>query len=474
MGLDRDMHSSILLTDLYQLTMVQAYLDHGMKADGVFEFFARKLPARRNFLIAAGLEQCLVFLEELRFTPQELDWVRSSGMFQSSFPEYLEGFRFTGNVHAMAEGTAFFPDEPILRVTAPLPEAQLVESRLINLIHFQTLIASKAARSVLMAPGKLLVDFGFRRAHGAEAGLMAARASYLAGFHGTATVLAAPLFNIPVYGTMAHSFVQAHDHETLAFEHFARSLPRNVVLLIDTYDTEAAAEKVVQLAPKLARDGIIIKGVRLDSGDLADHARKVRRILDEGGLREVTIFASGSVDEYLLKRLSEVEAPIDGFGIGTHLDTSADAPYLDCAYKLVEYAGLPRRKRSEGKVLWPGRKQVYRRYDGSGRMERDVLTVEEDRQEGEPLIQPVMLSGKRLLPSVPLARLRERALAELSRLPENLRTIDPAPPYPVAVSPKLRELAREVDERQNSMEAPARASLDRERSVGQNLAGKPG
>jgi nicotinate phosphoribosyltransferase len=468
---DRDIQSSVLLTDLYQLTMIQAYLDHGMKETGVFEFFARKLPARRNFLIAAGLDQCLAFLEEFRFSPQELSWVRSCGIFRPSFADYLEGFRFSGDVYAMAEGTAFFADEPILRVSAPLPEAQLVESRLINLLHFQAMIASKAARSVLMAPGKLLVDFGFRRAHGAEAGLMAARASYLAGFDGTATVLAAPLFDIPVYGTMAHSFVQAHDQEGLSFEHFARSLPGNVILLIDTYDTEAAAEKVVRLAPVLAREGIKIKGVRLDSGDLAEHARKVRRILDEGGLRNVTIFASGSVDEYLLKRLSDAQAPIDGFGIGTHLDTSADAPYLDCAYKLVEYAGVPRRKRSEGKVLWPGRKQVYRRYDAGGRMESDILTLENDTQNGEALIQPVMRSGKRLLPVMPLRQLRERTLAELSRLPERLRSIEPAEPYPVSASPKLCELAKEVDERQARMDADA--ADGRETSTGGSVAVKP-
>jgi nicotinate phosphoribosyltransferase len=423
-----------------------------MKETAVFEFFSRKLPARRNFLIAAGLEQALAFLENVRFTPEELEWVRSCGIFRPSFADYLEGFRFTGDVDAMAEGTVFFPDEPILRVAAPLPEAQLVESRLINLLHFQSLIASKAARSVLAAPGKLLVDFGFRRAHGAEAGLMAARASYLAGFAGTATVLAAPLFGIPVYGTMAHSFVQAHDREMLAFEHFARSLPKNVILLIDTYDTETAAEKVVKLAPILARDGIAIKGVRLDSGDLAEHARNVRRILDEAGLPEVTIFASGSVDEYVLKNLMNAEAPIDGFGIGTHMDTSADAPYLDCAYKLVEYAGSPRRKLSEGKILWPGRKQVYRSYNRNGRMEGDVLTVEDDRQEGKPLIQKVMQSGKRLRPAIPLAEIRERALAELAALPESLRTIDAAQSYPVAVAPRLRELAREVDERQSSLD----------------------
>ncbi len=467
MHLEQNFHSGVLLTDLYQLMMMQSYLDHGMEETGVFEFFVRKLPARRNFLIAAGLEQALDFLENLQFTAQELEWVRGCGMFQPSFVRYLESLRFTGDVHAMVEGTVFFPNEPILRVTAPLPEAQLVESRLINLLHFQSLIASKAARSVLASPGKLLVDFGFRRAHGGEAGLMAARASYLAGFSGTATVLAAPLFDIPVYGTMAHSFVQAHEKEALAFEHFARSHPRNVILLIDTYDTEAAAEKVVQLASKLEREGIAIKGVRLDSGDLAEHARKVRRILDDGGLREVTIFASGSVDEYMLKHLSDAGAPIDGYGIGTHMDTSADAPYLDCAYKLVEYAGHARRKRSEGKVLWPGRKQVYRRYDGAGRMQSDVLTLEGDDQEGSPLIQRVMASGKRLSPPAPLAELRERTLRELSRLPEELRTIEPGPPYTVHVASKLRELAQRVDERQSRMDA---AVLPRPSSPGPEKA----
>jgi nicotinate phosphoribosyltransferase len=316
------------------------------------------------------------------------------------------------------------------------------------LLHFQTLIASKAARSVLMAPTQLLVDFGLRRAHGAEAGLLAARASYLAGFAGSATVLAAPLYGVPVFGTMAHSFVQAHDDECAAFDHFARSLPDNVILLIDTYDTEAAAKKVVRLAPKLARDGIKIKGVRLDSGDLADHAFKVRRILDDGGLRDATIFASGSVDEYVLARLQAQRAPIDGYGIGTHMATSADAPYLDCAYKLVEYAGAARRKRSEGKALWPGRKQVFRSYDGEGRMSGDVLTLAGDRLGGEALIQPVMRAGRRIMPPVPLSESRARALCELSSLPEALKQLAHAPDYPVRVSQAIEQLAREVDDKQ--------------------------
>jgi nicotinate phosphoribosyltransferase len=440
-----DVKTSALLTDLYQLTMLQGYFDQGMKATAVFEFFVRKLPAKRNFLIAAGLEQALAFLEQVQFSPEELEWIAGYGAFRPAFVRHLETFRFSGDVYAMPEGTLFFPDEPILRVIAPIAEAQLVESRLINLLHFQTLIASKAARSVLMAPDKLLVDFGLRRAHGAEAGLLAARATYLAGFAGTATVMAAPLFGIPVYGTMAHSFVQAHDDEAAAFNHFAHSLPENVILLIDTYDTEAAAQKVVRLAPKLMRDGIKIKGVRLDSGDLADHAFKVRRILDDGGLQNTTIFASGSVDEYVVERLMQQNAPIDGFGIGTHLDTSADAPYLDCVYKLVEYAGRARRKRSEGKVVWPGRKQVFRRYGADGGLRGDILSVEGDRLEGESLITPVMKGGRRLSPAESLQQSRQRALGELNRLPESLKSLEAAPPYTVTVSEALKNLAVEVD-----------------------------
>jgi nicotinate phosphoribosyltransferase len=425
--------------------MLQGYFDSGMEETAVFEFFVRKLPAQRNFLIAAGLEQALGFLENARFTPEDLEWVSRQSAFRREFVEHLAKWRFSGDVDAMPEGTIFFPNEPILRVTASLPQAQLVESRLINLIQFQTLIASKAARSVLLAPDKLLVDFGLRRAHGAEAGLLAARASYLAGFAGSATVLAEAMYGVPVYGTMAHSFIQAHEDEKTAFDHFAHSLPGNVILLIDTYDTEAAAEKVVQLAPKLERNGIRIKGVRLDSGDLADHAFKVRRILDAGGLQCVTIFASGSVDEYVIKQLAEKNAPIDGFGIGTHMDTSADAPYLDCAYKLVEYAGKARRKRSEGKVLWPGRKQVFRSYDQAGHISGDVLGLESDPRDGERLILPVMKQGRRIGRAASLRELRENTLEQLKRLPNAPRRIEPAPPYPVTVADSVRELTRALD-----------------------------
>ena len=434
-----------LLTDLYQLTMLQGYFDQGMDEVAVFEFFVRKLPRGRNFLMAAGLEQALEYLEDLRFTRDELDWLSSRRGFRRSFVGFLKQLRFTGNVHAMPEGTVFFPHEPILRVTAPLPEAQLVESRLINILHFQTLIASKAARSVLAAPNKRLVDFGMRRAHGAEAGLLAARAAYLAGYSGTATVQAGQLFGVPIYGTMAHSFVQAHDDEAEAFEHFALANPGNVVLLLDTYDTERAAEKTVELAARLKAKGITVKGVRLDSGDLGEHARRVRRILDDGGLKEVTIFASGNLDEFKLQTLLASGAPIDGFGIGSRLDVSADAPYLDCAYKLQEYAGRPRRKWSEGKATWPGRKQVYRTRE-HGVITGDVVALADDPLPGEPLIQPVMAGGQRLEPAKSLAEIRRHAATNLAELPARLRQLEAGGAYPVTISSSLRELARSLDE----------------------------
>jgi len=444
----RDPGASALLTDLYQLTMLQTYFERRMTQTAVFELFFRRLPKSRNFLVAAGLEQALEFLENLAFAADELEWLSAQG-FPREFVDQLASLRFVGDVQAVPEGTLLFPDEPIIRVVAPLPQAQLVETRLMNILHFQTLVASKAARAVLHAPGKLLVDFGLRRAHGAEAGLYAARATYLAGMSGTATVLAGQRYGVPVFGTMAHSFIQAHASETEAFERFARSHPDNATLLIDTYDTEDAARKLVQLAPRLARDGVRVRAVRLDSGDLAEHARQVRRILDAGGLHEVRIFASSGLDELAVRQLLAVEqAPIDGFGIGSGMDTAHDAPTLDCAYKLQEYAGVARRKRSEGKATWPGRKQVWRRRDSTGRMQGDLLALEHEPGDGEALLQPVMRSGHRIEAGATLQQARERCQRELAQLPEPLRTLDPAPAYPVRVSVGLRELAAEVDRRQ--------------------------
>jgi nicotinate phosphoribosyltransferase len=441
---ERELSRGALLTDLYQLTMMQAYYETGMTAPAAFEFFVRKLPPTRSFFLAAGLEQVLDYLEEVRFTDADIAWLRSLDRFSDGFLDRLRSFRFTGDVDALPEGTVFFPDEPVLRVAAPLPEAQLVETRIVNLLHLETLIASKAARFVLAAAGRTLVDFGLRRAHGAEAGLLAARAAYIAGFDGTATILAGERFGIPLYGTMAHSFVQAYDNEAVALERFARAYPKGSTLLIDTYDTEAAAGKVVSLAPRLREAGIRVAAVRIDSGDLGAHARQVRRILDGGGLTEVKIFASGGLDEYLVARLAK-DAPIDGFGIGTNLVTSQDAPGLDCAYKLQEYAGRARRKRSEGKATWPGRKQVYRTIDASNRMLSDVLTLEGQSSEGVPLMQPVMRAGKRIAGRVPITEVRQRASSSLAQLPEALRGLTAAPAFAVQVAPCVRHLADEVD-----------------------------
>ena len=435
--------TSPLTTDLYELNMVQAYLDRGEDKEAVFEFFVRRLPPRRGFLLAAGLEDVLTYLETLRFSSSEIDWLKSTGRFRGNLIDYLAGFRFSGDVHAIAEGTVCFPNEPLIRITAPLTMAQIVETRLINILHFQTMIASKAARMVLAAPGKILSDFGLRTAHGAEAGLFSARASYIAGFASAANVLAGERYGIPVVGTMAHSFVQVHDNEMTAFENFARARPDGVVLLIDTYDTEAGARKVVQLAPKLKADGIAIRGVRIDSGDLASMAKKVRDILDAGGLKDVIILVSGGINEDVLQTMMAAKTPIDGFGIGVNLDASIDAPSLDCAYKLQDYAGKPRRKLSEGKATWPGRKQVWRSYGADKRMRGDVLSLENDSQAGETLIAPVMRGGKRLAPAPTLAQIREHATRELGKLPEPLRKLEAGMEYPVEISKALRALAAE-------------------------------
>ncbi len=444
---------SPLLTDLYQLKMIEGYLENGAVKTAVFEFFVRKLPSSRGFLLAAGLEQALDFLEGLQFSANDLAWLKSTGKFGKKLIDCLAGFRFTGDVDAMPEGTVFYANEPILRVTAPLPEAQLVETRLINILHFQSLIGAKAARHALLAPGKRLVDFGLRRAHGSEAGLMAARASYIAGYDGTATVLAGKIFGIPLYGTMAHSFIQVFDNECSAFEAFARTHPEDLVLLLDTYDTEAAARMVVALAPRLRERGVQISGVRLDSGDLITLSRRVRMILDDGGLRDVTIFASGGLDDAELSAISRARAPIDGFGIGTSLTTSLDAAGLDCAYKLQEYAGIARRKRSLGKATWPGRKQVWRSHGHDGRMSGDLISLEHERLAGEPLLQPVMRQGQRVAPRIALSEIRALAATNLARLPPSLQRLEPDASYPVEIGQSLLELAKELDDRTMSKDA---------------------
>lgn len=439
--------SDALLTDLYELTMLAAYFDHGMNETATFEFFVRALPAGRNFLVVAGVEQVCDYLTNLRFTAEDREWLSRLSRFSPRFLRALDDFCFTGEVFAAPEGTILFADEPVLRVTAPLPQAQLVESRLMNLLHFQTLVASKAVRVRLAAPAAQLVDFGLRRAHGREAALLSARASYLAGFDGTSNVLAGKRFGIPLFGTMAHSFISACPSESEAFMRYAVSHPAQVTLLIDTWNTEQGARHVVALAPRLKDRNITVQAVRLDSGNLAKHARSVREILDDGGCSNVKIFASGNLDEFAVRHLMEIGAPIDGFGVGTRMNTSADAPFLDCAYKLESYAGVARRKRSTGKATWPGIKQVVRRVDDNGMICGDTLCLETEHPAGTPLLVPVMREGKRLAPPENIETARQRCSAELARLPAALKSLTTPHPYPVEVSAGVRALAAHIDAR---------------------------
>ncbi len=426
-----------LFTDLYALTMLQAYAREGMEETAVFDFFIRRLPEGWNYVIACGLADVLDYVESLAFFGEALDYLARLGIFSQEFLDYLAAFRFTGDVYALPEGTAAFPGEPMVEVIAPLPQAQLVETLLINQVHFQTLMASKAARVVNAARGATVVDFGSRRAHGTDAAIKGARAFHVAGVDATSNVLAGRRYGIPVRGTMAHSYIQAHDDELEAFRQFTALYPETVVL-VDTYDTLAGVSKVVLLARELG-GAFRVRAIRLDSGDLASLAHAARRILDDAGLEDVGIFASGSLDEYAIADLVGQGAPIDGYGVGTRMSVSHDAPALDCAYKLVAYAGRGRIKMAAGKSALPGRKQVFRVYE-NGEMARDVIGLaEESALAGAPLLVPVMRGGKRLpAGSNDLAAARERARQQQDALPPRLHALaSAAPPYPVAVSPAL-------------------------------------
>ncbi len=431
-----DDQNAALLTDLYQLTMLQAYWRAGLDQTAVFSLFFRRLPPERNHLLACGLDDALRYLESVRFTEDALGTLRSLGLFSDEFLDWLREFRFGGDVYAVAEGVPVFANEPLLEVVAPIAEAQLAESFIMNQVHFQTLLASKAARVVAAARGRKVVDFGMRRMHGADAAVKGARAFYIAGVGATSNVLAGRLYGIPVSGTMAHSFVQAHDSELDAFRAFAELYPETV-LLVDTYDTVRGVERVVELATELGAD-FRLRGVRLDSGDLAALAFRARKILDDAGLQRVELFASGNLDEHAVADLVRTGAPITGFGVGTSMGVSRDAPAGDAAYKLTAYAGQGRIKTSTGKQTLPGRKQVFR-IEESGVAVRDVLARHDESHPGRPLLQKVMEGGRRL-PAGQATLEQARALArrELAALPPALLSLEPAdPPYPVEVSEAL-------------------------------------
>lgn len=426
-----------LLVDLYELTMLDAYLAEGFEEEATFSLFVRTLPGRRSFLVACGLESLLGALGELHFSDSAVAYLESLGFMSRRALDYLASFRFTGDVDALAEGTPVFAGEPLLEVTAPLPAAQLIETLAINQIHLQTLVASKAARVVLAARGRSVVDFGLRRAHGVDAGLKSARAAYVAGVAATSNVLAGALYGIPVAGTMAHSYVQAHRDERAALRAFASRF-RDAVLLVDTYDTLAGVKNVIDLREELG-PGFRVRGVRIDSGDLGRLARRARSLLDDAGLSELEIFASGGLDEDEVDRLVRSGAPIDAFGVGTAMDVSNDEPSLDVAYKLVCYAGVPRYKLSPGKLLPPGRKQVFRQEE-DGQASGDILATRDEALPGRPLLAPVMRGGRALgRPS--LGEVRRHAAEAIASLPGRLRRLGPPdPPYPVTLSPGLRAL----------------------------------
>jgi nicotinate phosphoribosyltransferase len=424
------------LTDLYQLTMLQAYHAEGMDETAVFDLFVRRL-RERNYLLACGLDTVLHYLETFHFSQEALAYLDGLRLFRPAFLDYLGALRFTGDVYAMPEGTPFFPNEPVLVVAAPIGEAQLVETFLLNQITFQTGIASKASRVVRASRGRTVADFGIRRMHGADAALKSARAYHIAGVHATSNVLAGQVYGMQVTGTMAHSYIQAHADELEAFRAFAALYP-GTTLLVDTYDTLDGVKKVVMLARALG-DAFRVEAIRLDSGDLAELARQARQVLDAAGLQRVRIVASGSLDEHAITELLDRDAPIDGFGVGTRMGTMADLPYLDTAYKLSAYGGEGRMKLSPQKVSLPGRKQVYRLYE-DGRAVRDVIARADEALAGTPLLHQVMEDGQRTEAGrATLDAARARARAALDELPERLLALAPAaPPYPVEISTGLR------------------------------------
>ncbi|WP_449245187.1 nicotinate phosphoribosyltransferase [Desulfobacca acetoxidans] len=436
-----------LLTDLYELTMAASYLEEGMHEEATFSLFIRKYPPYRGYFVAAGLEEALNYLATLRFGEDDLAYLDSTRLFKTAFLDYLKTVRFTGEVWALPEGSIFFKDEPILEVTGPIIEAQLVESFLINAINLQTMIATKAARSTVAAGGRRLVDFSLRRTQGTDAGLKVARASYLGGFVGTSNVLAGKLYGLPIYGTMAHSYVTSFKSEIESFRAFARAFPHNTVLLIDTYDTIAGAKKAIRVGLEMAARGERLRGVRLDSGDMAALSIEVRRLLNEAGLDYVTIFASGGFDEFKITRTLEAGGVIDAYGVGTKMGVAADAPYFDIAYKLVKYGDKPVMKLSTGKVTYVDKKQLFRFYDHQGQMAEDVIGLREEFfSQAKPLLQPVMTQGRPLAPLPPLSASRELFLREFEQLPTQYKTLQDLPTYPVRISAGLQHLQERVED----------------------------
>jgi nicotinate phosphoribosyltransferase len=440
-----------LFTDLYELTMCASYFDNKKFEPATFDLFIRRLPPGRSYFLFVGLEQVLNYLESIRFTDEHIAFLRGEG-FEEKFLAYLRSFRFTGEVWAVPEGSVVFPNEPLVRVTAPIIEAQLVETFLLNTVNLQTMIATKASRVVQAAKGRSVIEFGLRREHGVDAGMKVARSSYIAGCQGTSNVLAGLAYGIPVFGTMAHSFIMSYEKEIDAFRAFAKTFPTKSTLLIDTYDDISGAEKAAVVAKELEKRGFKLGGVRLDSGDLAETSIKVRTLLDQKGLGYAKIFASGDLDEYRITELLDKEAKIDAFGVGTKMGTSADYPYIDVIYKVCETmkekGGFdPIMKLSKDKNTLPGRKQVYRFKDDEGNFVGDVIALAREKAMGEPLLLKVMEKGKVIGGQPSLNEIRATATANVSKLPLKYKKLNDAPSYPVGVSQALADLVEELKEK---------------------------
>lgn len=433
-----------LLTDLYELTMAQVYYEKGLKGKAVFNFFIRPTP-KRNYFLNAGLEFLIDYLLNIRFTEEDIEFLRSTGKFKEDFLNYLKNFRFTGNLYAVDEGEIIFANEPIVQVEAPLIEAQIVETFLINTLQISILVATKALRCYSFANNKILVDFGLRRAHGTDAGIIAARSSFIGGFNGTSNVLASKFFNIPCYGTMAHSFIMAHDNEEEAFENFATVYPDNTIFLVDTYNTLKGVENAIKVAKKF---GIRVKGIRIDSGEIPVLVKEARKILDSNGFRDTIILVSGGVNEYTIKDyIQDKHLPIDAFGVGTELVTSADLPYLDCAYKLVEYNGKPTMKLSRKKITLSYKKQLYREYR-NGIIFKDIVSHFDENYENAVKMLRLYIQNGKLVKSLPsLKEIREKTFINFKTLPSTFKSKNQYMTINPEISPLLIKSAEALKEK---------------------------
>jgi nicotinate phosphoribosyltransferase len=442
-----------LLIDFYELTMSASYFENKRNETATFDLFIRKLPSNRSYFVFAGLEQVLLFLKNMKFDEEQINYLKKQRL-DEKFLEYLRGFRFTGEVWSVPEGTIVFPDEPLIRVTAPLIEAQLVETFILNTVNLQTMIATKASRVVHAAQGRFVVEFGLRRTQGTDAGMKAARCSYLAGVNGTSNVLAGLMYRIPIFGTMAHSYVMSFDKEIDSFRAFSRTFPKTSTFLIDTYDDIKGAENAAIVAKEMEKEGHRLNAVRLDSGDLLSLSKKVRHILDGHGLNYVEIFASGDLDEYAIEELVVKGAKIDAFGVGTRMSTSYDRPYVDVVYKLsgkVENGVfVPAMKLSKGKMTLPGKKQIFRQRNEKGKYTKDIIGLDHEEIGGEPLLVKTMKNGGIVYDLPMLEEIREIALRNLSDLPEEYKRLTNAPLYPVELSRELNRIKSHLKSRLRS------------------------